>query len=332
MNSRDLLLAADVGGTKTLLQLLRRDPQAPHGTVALAEQRYLSQAFDSLTIMVQRFLDEAGLGLPHSACFAVAGPVKQQQDRQTAQLTNLPWQLDSLEMSATLAIPHVHLLNDFQAIGYSLDALGSDELVALQTRPIEPQAPRLVVGAGTGLGVCLVVDDGGQARSHATEGGHIAFAPLDIQQDSLNLFLRTRFSRVSAERLLSGSGLVQIYRFLLQQQQRSEDALLQQDDPAAAIGTQALSGHPLAREAVNLFLRIYGATVGDLALASLPRGGVYIAGGIAPKLLPLMQNGIFMQAFTDKGRMRRLLDELPVQVITNPACGLLGAARYAARF
>ena len=303
MSNEALILAADVGGTKTLLQLLRREPNAPHGAVALAEKRYVSQAFSSLTSMVQDFLGEAALGQPHSACFAVAGPVSQHPDRQTARLTNLPWQLDSQEMSARLAIPHVHLLNDFQAIGYSLDALGADELQCLQSRPVEPQAPRLVVGAGTGLGVCLVVEDGNQPRSHATEGGHIAFAPLDIQQDSLNLFLRAQFPRVSAERLLSGSGLVQIYRFLLQQHQLSEDALLQQDDAAAAIGGQALAGDPLAHQAVQLFLRIYGATVGDLALASLPRGGVYIAGGIAPKLLPLMQNGVFMQAFADKGTL-----------------------------
>ena len=332
MSNEALILAADVGGTKTLLQLLRREPNAPHGAVALAEKRYVSQAFGSLTSMVQDFLGEAALGQPHSACFAVAGPVSLQQDRQTARLTNLPWELDSLEMGASLGIPHVHLLNDFQAIGYSLDVLAAEELLPLQSRPVEAQAPRLVVGAGTGLGVCLVVEDGGQARSHATEGGHIAFAPLDIQQDSLNLYLRAQFSRVSAERLLSGSGLVQIYRFLLQQHQLPEDGLLQQADPAAAIGEHALSGAGLPLEAVRLFLRIYGATVGDLALASLPRGGVYIAGGIAPKLLPLMQNGEFMQAFADKGRMRPLMEQLAVQVITNPACGLLGAARYAARF
>lgn len=331
--SEALILAADVGGTKTLLQLLRREPDSAHGIVPVAEQRYQSQAFDTLEEMVRRFLDESGQPAPLSACFAVAGPVNQYALGQRSQLTNLSWQLDSQQLADTLHIPHVSLLNDFQAIGYSLDALGAHELEPLQPRPAHEQAPRLVLGAGTGLGVCLVVPDGERYTSYATEGGHLAFAPLDIQQDALYYFLREQHLRVSYERLLSGSGLVNIYHFLLHEMGYTDDPLLHGEDPAATIGKHALLGdHPLALEAVKLFMRIYGAFAGDMALGCLPTGGVYIAGGIAPKLLPLMQQGDFLSSFHQKGRMTPVMEPLPVQVITNPACGLLGAARYAARY
>lgn len=328
-----LILAADVGGTKTLLQLLRRDNNSAHGIVPLAEQRYQSQSFDSLEGMVEHFLQECTQERPHSACFAVAGPVSQLAHGQQSQLTNLPWQLDSQQLSTALHIPNVTLLNDFQAIGYSLDVLGAHELEPLHPRPLNEHAPRLVVGAGTGLGVCLVTPDGDSYRSFPTEGGHLAFAPLDIQQESLYYFLRDKHLRVSYERLLSGAGLVNIYRFLLHNMPYEDEALLHAEDPAAAIGRHALEGkHPAATEAVQLFMRIYGAFAGDMALACLPQGGLYIAGGIAPKLLPLMQNGEFMQAFRHKGRMQAVMETIPVQIITNPACGLLGAARYAARY
>ncbi len=331
--SDPLILAADVGGTKTLLQLLRRDPDAHHGIQPVAEQRYSSHAFVNLETMVQRFLEECAQPTPHSACFAVAGPVSPYPGGQRSQLTNLPWQLDSRQLAHTLAIPHVSLLNDFQAIGYSLDVLGAHELEPLHAHAPDPQAPKLVVGAGTGLGVCLVTPDGDNYSSYPTEGGHLAFAPLDIEQESLYFYLRAQQLRVSYERLLSGSGLVNIYRFLLDKLGQYDDPLLHHDDPAVQIGRLAVAGdHPLALEAARLFIRIYGAFAGDMALTCLPRGGVYIAGGIAPKLLPLMQEGEFMRAFRNKGRMVHVVEPLPVQVITNPACGLLGAARYAARF
>ena len=327
-----LLLAADVGGTKTLLQLLRPDPQAPHGLTAIAEQRHASQAFASLETMVTAFLHEAGHGQPQSACLAVAGPIRQQAARQFSQLTNLAWRLDSQQLSEALRIPQLSLLNDFQAIGYSLEVLGEQELAPLQSAHADPDAPRLVVGAGTGLGVCLVIPEGTSYTSYPTEGGHLAFAPLDIQQESLYFFLRNQYRRVSYERLLSGAGLVNIYQFLLHARHEEDDPLLHGEDPAAAIGTHALNGqHPLAIEAVELFMRIYGAFVGDLALACLPRGGVYIAGGIAPKLLALLQRGEFLTAFQQKGRMSAIMGDFPIQVITNPASGLLGAARFAAR-
>jgi glucokinase len=323
-------LAADVGGTKTLLQLRRIDSAG--NSQPVAEQRYQSAAFASLEDMVGHFIAESVQGQPNSACFAVAGPVHQGADWQTARLTNLPWQLDSRHLSERLGIPRVALLNDFQAIGYSLDELPAEDLATLHAATTRHGGPRLVVGAGTGLGVCTLYPDNGRYLSYPSEGGHMAFAPQDSQQQQLLTFMRQEHERVSCERLISGTGLVNIYRFLLPPEQRHSDPLLQQADPAAAIGEQAVSGsHALAAEAATLFSRLYGAFTGDLALTTLPSGGIFIAGGIAPKLLSHLQDGTFMQAYLDKGRMRELVNGFPVQVITNPHCGLLGAAHYAAR-
>lgn len=328
--SNRLLLAADVGGTKTLLQLRTVDADGHH--VPVAEQRYQSRAFDSLEGMIGRFISESDSDSPDSACLAVAGPVQQQEGGQSARLTNLPWELDTRRMAESLAIPRIALLNDFQAVGYSLDELESSDLVTLQQRPHREGAPRLVVGAGTGLGVCTLFPDRGRYVSYPSEGGHMAFAPRNALQSELLAFLQRHYSRVSCERLVSGTGLVNIYRFLLDKKAVEGDTLLAETDPAAAIGEQAVAAsHPLAVEAVNLFSSIYGAVVGDLALATLPAGGVYIAGGIAPKLISYLQDGPFMEAYLDKGRMSGLVQSFPLQVISNPRSGLLGAAHYAAR-
>lgn len=325
-----LLLAADVGGTKTLLHLRRIDTDGNKSPVA--EQRYRSDAFDSLEAMVRRFLDESDAGIPQAACLAVAGPVHNQGERQSARLTNLPWELESERISGALGIQRVALLNDFQAIGYSLDELEAEDLTSLHSAAAEANGPRLVVGAGTGLGVCTLFPDNGRYISYSSEGGHIGFAPDDEQQQRLLAFMQRELERVSCERLISGNGLVNIYRFLLSEAGSEEDPLLRQEDAAAAIGEHGLAvqGSPAA-EALTLFSRLYGAFAGDMALATLPTGGVYIAGGIAPKLLPSLQDGSFMDAFLAKGRMRQLLERIPVQIITNPRCGLLGAAHYAAR-
>lgn len=332
-NASRLILSADIGGTKTLLQLRRSNQAIPNLGQLVAEQRYSSGAFSSLEEMVHHFLDESGQETPQSACFAVAGPIHQDGDEQHSRLTNLPWQLDTRQLKSSLGIDSIHLLNDFQAIGYSLDVLEPEELTPLNDVTGQTDAPRLVLGAGTGLGVCLVFPDNGQPVSYPSEGGHIAFAPRNSEQIALLEFLLGEHKRVSYERLLSGSGLTNIYRFLQHKQPEESDPLLTADDPAAAIGEQGLQQpHSGAGKAVALFARIYGAFAGDMALACLPIGGVYIAGGIAPKLLPRLQEGTFMQAFSDKGRMHELMASLPVQVITNPHCGLLGAAHFAARF
>lgn len=327
-----LTLAADVGGTKTLLRLSRIEAKSSGPGAPVAEQRYASAAYDSLETMVTHFLEESNLGRPQSACFAVAGPIRQAGAEQHANLTNLPWKLESRLLSQELGIPHVTLINDFQAIGYALDVLDEGMLTPLNNVASQTGGPRLVVGAGTGLGVCLVFPDGDSTTCYPSEGGHAAFAPADARQSALLAFMQTQYERVSYERLISGQGLINIYRFLQYKNQGTDNALLDADDPAAAIGEHGVAHpHSLAGEAVALFGRLYGAFSGDMALACLPTGGVFIAGGIAPKLLPRLQEGGFIQAFNAKGRMSNLISSLPVKVITNPDSGLLGAANYAAR-
>ncbi len=329
--SEPLILAADVGGTKTLLQLSYVDEQGNRGE--LAQQQFASTDYPSLEALTTDFLEQNNKSTPSSACFAVAGPVNHHSEsHQSTRLTNLPWHLDNLQLADALGIGKVALINDFQAIGYSLDELTADELVPLHQAEAEPHGTRLLLGAGTGLGVCHLFPHPGGSVNHPSEGGHLAFAPRDEQQQGLLQFLLQEYPRVSYERLLSGPGLINIYRFLLQRDAIRGDALLEETDPAAAIGEQGIRGeNDTAMEAVTLFCRILGAFSGDLALATLPCGGVFIAGGIAPKLLARLRDGSFVEAYSDKGRMRELVRSFPVKVITNTRSGLLGATSYAAR-
>lgn len=320
------VLAGDIGGTKTLLQLAEFSPGALRPQRLLREARYDSAAWDDLTPLLADFLKDDPR--PHAACLAVAGPVQGDAARQSARLTNLPWQLDSQRLGAGLGLPAVRLINDFEAVGYGIEALAADELVPLHARPARPDAPRLVLGAGTGLGVALLMPCGGGYQVFPTEAGHMDFAPGDALQDGLLAFLRAEHGHVSWERLVSGPGLVNIYRYLCQRAD-AEPALLAAVDPAAAI---AGSGDdPRAAAALQLFIRLYGAIAGNLALACLARGGVYLAGGIATKILPHLQQGGFAHSYCDKGRMRAVVEAIPVQVVTNPQVGLLGALLLAAR-
>lgn len=330
------VIAGDIGGTKTLVQLAAFDVHepSPRGEV-VAEYRFECADYPDLGAILQAFLDRTGpVSDLYAACFGVAGPVREEATHQVAQLTNLPWEADTRALSSILGIPRVRLINDFQAVGYGIDALVEEDLVTLQGAEARPRSPRLVLGAGTGLGVGLLVWGGEFYESYPTEGGHIHFAPLDEEQDELLRFLRAEYGRVSYERLVSGPGLVNIYRFLASREGRVRhaDPLLGADDPAAAIAGSALEGRdPVARRALELFVSVYGAVAGDLALTSLARGGVYIAGGIAPKILPFLGAGRFMESFRDKGRMRPVVEALPVRVVTNPRVGLLGTALAATR-
>lgn len=322
------VLAADIGGTKTLLQLAEFTPGTARPQRVLREARYDSAAYADLVPLLQDFLrDDAG---PlHGACLAVAGPVRGDATQQTATLTNLPWQLDSQYLATALGLPVVRLINDFQAVGHGIAAVSHAELIALHDRPAQPQAPRLVLGAGTGLGVALLIPCSGRYEVFPTEAGHMDFGSGDALQDGLLAFLRAEFGHVSWERLVSGPGLVNIYRYLLARDRAADNAgLLQAADPAAAI---AGADDGRAAAAVALFARLYGAIAGNLALACLARGGVYLAGGIAAKILPHLQQGGFAHSYTDKGRMRPVVEDIPVHVVTNPQIGLLGALLVAAR-
>lgn len=316
------VLAGDIGGTKTWLRL-------SCGGVVLREQRYASAAFSGLETMLGDFLGDAKLS---SACFGVAGPVQ----GRMAKITNLPWQIDADAIAAQFAIPMVALINDFQAVAYGIEALGEHDLLTLQAGQTQERAPRAVIGAGTGLGEGYLVwrDDAYQALP--SEGSHADFAPADERQVELWRYLAQRFGHVSWERVVSGSGLVMIYEFLRQRGEFAESpelaAAMRDGDPAAAISEQALQRNDaLALAALDLFAAAYGAETGNLALKILATGGVYVAGGIAPKIVERLKTGGFLRAFLAKGRFAGLLAAIPVHVVLNPQVGLLGAEVVANR-
>jgi glucokinase len=325
------VLAGDIGGTKTLLSIMEVGKVAPPR--ARAEQRFDSRAFEQFADLLRAFLEQhRGEGPIEAACFAVAGPV----ERDQVKVTNLPWHMTLTSIRAALGTDKARLINDFQAIGYGIDGLREGDLAPLQPAPPSPQAPRAVIGAGTGLGQSILVWQNDHYEPLATEGGHADFGPTDEQEIDLLRYLQGRLDHVSYERLLSGPGLTNIYAFLRQQSPHLGDpgviAAVEQGDAGAHISEAALAGQdPLAERALDMFVAIYGAQAGNLALACLASGGVYIGGGIAPKILSRLKSGRFMQAFRSKGRMSELLAKFPVQVITNPKVGLLGAAVAASR-
>ncbi|MFZ1852734.1 MAG: glucokinase [Nitrosomonas sp.] len=316
------ILYGDIGGTKTLLQLAEF---SEIGIQLILTRKYPSQDFVSFSDIVSDFLHQAATSTTISAAsFAVAGPVI---DHKKAKLTNLPWNIDSAALAQQFSIPNVSIINDFEAAALGIDALTKNDLMPLQTGEINLEAMRVVLGAGTGMGVAWSAWVNGHRYPFSTEAGHIDFAATDDLQIELFKFLGNKFGHVSIERLLSGSGLTDIFRFL--QQKYDAESLMGYDleaDSGAIITDLALKQqHPLAQQALELFVTIYGAYAGNLALVGLCRGGVYIAGGIAPKILEAMTDGRFIQAFCDKGRFSRLMQEIPVYVVTNPEISLLGA-------
>jgi glucokinase len=337
-----VLLAGDIGGTKTILRLVQQ--QSNGSLVTLEEMRYRSSDFDSLAPMVNCFLGDVGEKLridpqPQRACFAIAGPVVD----QTAKLTNLSWRLSARQLEQDLAIAHVALINDFGAVGYGVLGLSGEDLYPLQQVEPQAQAPIAVIGAGTGLGESFLIWQQGRYKVFSSEGGHADFAPRTELECQLLLYLRERHMRVSVERVVSGQGIVAIYQWLRDAGHGSADtaigaAVLAWEqgesgatDPAALIADGALThSDPLAEQTLHYFVSFYGAETGNLALKVLPYGGIFIAGGIAPKILPLLQQETFLHSFLAKGRMRSLLEQMPVYVVLNQAVGLIGAALYAA--
>jgi glucokinase len=316
-----MILTGDIGGTKTLLAAHEDD-----GTI-VARRRYASREAASLDALVARFLEETA-ARPRLACFGVAGPVLGAR----VKVTHLPWEIDAAALAARFGLQQVRLLNDFAAAAHGVAAMSPADLVTLQAGEPLGERPTLVIGAGTGLGVAYVL---GEAVLSG-EGGHATFAPVDARQDALWQWLRPRVGRVQAEHVASGRGLAHIFEFLLEtspgEGQAQARQALQAPDPAAAIGRRALDMHDdLALAAIDLFISCFGALAGDHALTVLARGGVYVAGGIAPRLLGRMAQGGFVAAFNDKGPDAHLTRACPVHVVTNPDLPLLGAARHAAR-
>ena len=320
-----MILAGDVGGTKTLLALYEASRA---GLAPVREESYPSGEFRSLTEILERFLARGSRVALEAACFAVAGPVVDGRSRPT----NLPWELDEAELAGALGA-RVRLLNDLEGAGHGVLALGPEESVALQAG-VQRQGNMAVIAAGTGLGEAILVRTGAGYHVVASEGGHADFGPRTDLEAALLGSLRREYGRVSYERLLSGPGLQNIYRFLRDSGFATEPEWLRErlaaEDPSAVISEVGLAGgHPLCARALDLFVSIYGAEAGNLALKAFALGGVFVAGGIAPKILPRLEDGTFIAAFVDKGRLTDLMRSLPVRVVLNPRIALLGAATVA---
>ena len=364
------LLAGDIGGTKTLLRLVLND--SPDHLEF--EHSYSSPAYPDLVPIVREFLSAAQTQLGTeikvaSACFGIAGPVKD----GVSPLTNLSWHLTTDRLEQELQIPQVELINDFAAIGYGIPLLTASDLYTLQTGQIQPNAPKAIIGAGTGLGEGFLIHDGTGYLVIATEGGHTDYAARSMREFEFvqDMCQQHQLSHLSYDRVVSGSGIVAFYQFLHKTSKLSEQldlvsvvklweqqtgaltdpaalisalAICQQqgsaktDPPAStpielflsAYGAEAEHLAWLAQQTMELFMSAYGAEAGNLALKVLPYGGLYLAGGIAAKNIPLLTNGTFVTAFNHKGRMSELLGTMPIYVILNPQVGLLGAVARAA--
>jgi glucokinase len=321
-----MILAGDVGGTKTALALY----EVRRGALALVHEAALpSREFSALEGAVARFLADAPRGVVEAACFGVAGPVVNGR----SLTTNLPWVLDETTLASSIPATRVRLLNDLEATGYGVLALPPSSLATLQ--PGAARAGNMaLVAAGTGLGEALLIWNGERHVVVGSEGGHADFAPRTDVEVELLKFLRKEFGRVSYERLLSGPGLFNIYRFLRDTSGVPEPAWLRErierEDPSAVVSDVALAGgHPHCVQALGMFASIYGAEAGNLALKALAVGGVFIGGGIGPKIRPKLTDGTFVTAFCDKGRLASLMASIPVSLVLEPGTALLGAAHVA---
>lgn len=308
------LLAADIGGTKTLLQLSHADGEL------ILQQHFYNHDFADFASVLKQFLSAVPAEwLPiSSACLAVAAPM----DVRRVRLTNLAWEIDSDKLLAEFPIIQLTLINDFVAIGYGISALDKEDMVVLQRGEPQDKALRAVIGAGTGLGQ-VVLSPGEQGwQVWPTEGGHTDFAPLNTEQQPLLTKLFQQYEHVSYERVLSGAGLSLLYQFVAEQQ----NSHAVEELSAAQISQKALQrSDPLAEKTMQLFMQLYGAQAGNLALMTLPRAGLFIAGGIAAKNLALFEQSHFMQAFLAKGRMQDVLAKIPVFLIKSVDVGLHGA-------
>lgn len=303
------LIAGDVGGTKTRLRCVEAD-----GAISL-DARYDSTAYATFDQLLREFTARVP-GPVDAACFAVAGPVYGGR----ATVTNIGWEIEEEALARTCEIARVSLINDFYAVALGVPLLRDDDLLSLQKGERDRTAPAGVLGAGTGLGEAIVVHFGGVHHVLASEGGHQDFAPQDEEQARLFLELHRRYGHVSWERLLSGPGLVNIFTFLGGYE----------IDPAE-IAERADAGDERATRAFAIFVDLYGAEAGNLALRVLARGGIYLAGGIAAKNSARFTDGKFLEAFLRKGRFRDLMQTMPVDLILNEDVGLLGAVEGARR-
>ncbi|MBI3879860.1 MAG: glucokinase [Verrucomicrobia bacterium] len=322
-----MILAGDIGGTSTRLGLFEIKGRRPS---LVATETFSSRDAKGLDEIVRKFKAAHKLSV-EVACFGIAGPVKSQR----VETPNLPWHVDAAQLSLALSLPVVWLINDLEANAYGAAALKKKDFEVLNAGHADLIGNAAIISAGTGLGEAGFYFDGKRYRPFASEGGHVDFAPRNELEIEMLRFLIGKFGRVSYERVLSGPGLRNIYGFLRDTGRGAETPAvaeqMQAGDPSAAIAKAALEGKcDLCGQALDLFVAIYGAEAGNLALKLKATRGVLIGGGIAPKILPRLRGAAFMAAFMDKGRMKALLEPIPVRVILNDRTALLGAALYAA--
>jgi glucokinase len=322
-----IVLAGDIGGTHARLALADVEGAAVR---VVREHRYPSRDYDGLAPIVREFLRETGAG-PARACFGVAC----QLERDECRAANLPWTIRVAALGAAIGIPGAAVINDFSAAGHGIACLGPSDIVALQDGERDPTGPIALIGPGTGLGEGFLLWDGTRYRVHPSEGGHASFAPRGERQSGLAAYLRQRYGHASSERVLSGPGIADTYRYLASRDPAAESAevraAMAREDPAAVVTERALAGSdPLCVAALDLFVDALGSAAGDLALTVVATGGVYLAGGIAPRVVERLRGEGFLRAFREKGRKAGFLSTVPVHVIVNPDVGLLGAAVAAA--
>jgi glucokinase len=322
-----MILAGDIGGTNARLAYFQ--PQNGHLSL-VSERVFPSREHTEFGEIVSQFLDDSGTR-PEVACFGIAGPVRNGR----VETSNLPWVIEQSRLAKQIHLPATWLINDLEASAWGIATLGAGDLVALNSVSGPVIGNQAVIAPGTGLGEAGLFWDGNRHHVFASEGGHTDFGPQDELQIELLRFLEKRFGHVSYERILSGPGLVNVYEFLQHNGSSAESPGatidLKNGDPAAAISKAALDGSSkLAEKALDLWLSVYGAEASNLALKVMATGGLFLAGGISPKILPKLTGPLFMRSFLDKGRLRPLVEVIPVQVVTNDKAGLLGAARCAA--
>jgi glucokinase len=322
-----MILAGDIGGTKTTLGLFSL---AQGRVVLISEETFKSSEYTSLEKMAQDFLSMEKTGPLEAACFGVAGPVK----AGSANITNLKWFIEENHLAAALGIRKIRLINDLAALASSLPLLTSSDLETLNQGVMEQKGVRAIIAPGTGLGEGFLTWDEEHWHSHPTEGGHTDFAPLDEEQIELLHYLEERNDHVSYELVCSGIGIPHLFNYLKDSGKYEVPAVLQEAirtgiDLTPVIAGMALeSGDPcpICSDTLRLFISILAAEAGNLALKVLPTGGMYIGGGLPLHILPLIKNSSFMETFTRKGRMSRIVADIPVHVILNKKAPLIGAA------
>lgn len=317
-----VILAGDIGGTKAQLALFE---DGAHPRAPVREERLPTNGSPSLEALVRQFLASTN-ARPSRFVFGIAGPVSD----NACITTNLPWHVDGEAMSRALDAP-VTLLNDLEANAWGLETLGADDLLVLQPG-VRSRGNRALIAAGTGLGEAILVANGDGWVPTASEGGHVDFGARDALEDELLRWLRGKYGRVSYERILSGPGLADLYRFFRETRRGHEppevaSAFDRAEQPAAVVTASALDGScERARLALDRFVQVYGAEAGNLALKALALGGLYVGGGIAPRMIPALTRGGFLQAFFEKGRLSPVLTRIPVSIVLDSKTALWGAA------